>query len=84
MEPADSGEPERAGDGLLGEGTRRVRHRVCEAVRFVNVFVVQATIEEVLAALLDVERVAPCFPGAEVHRKSVFGLTKSIMAVRRI
>ncbi|MDO8210626.1 SRPBCC family protein [Conexibacter sp. CPCC 206217] len=35
-------------------------------MRFDNGFVVQAPIEEVWATLLDVERVAPCMPGAEV------------------
>ena len=35
-------------------------------MKFENAFVVQAPIDEVYAALLDVERVAPCVPGAEV------------------
>ena len=35
-------------------------------MRFDNAFVVRAPIEDVWAALLDVERVAPCMPGAEV------------------
>lgn len=35
-------------------------------MKFENAFVVQAPIEEVWSALLDVERVAPCMPGAEV------------------
>jgi len=35
-------------------------------MRFENAFAVQAPIDEVWAALLDVERVAPCMPGAEV------------------
>jgi carbon monoxide dehydrogenase subunit G len=35
-------------------------------MKFENGFVVQAPIDEVWAALLDVERVAPCMPGAEV------------------
>jgi uncharacterized protein len=35
-------------------------------VRFDNAFDVQAPIDEVWAAVLDVERVAPCVPGAEV------------------
>jgi carbon monoxide dehydrogenase subunit G len=38
-------------------------------VRFENAFAVQAPIEEVWSALLDVERVAPCMPGAEVLEK---------------
>jgi carbon monoxide dehydrogenase subunit G len=35
-------------------------------VKFENTFSVDAPIDEVYAALLDVERVAPCVPGAEV------------------
>ncbi len=35
-------------------------------MRFENTFTVQAPPDEVLATLLDVERVAPCMPGAEV------------------
>ena len=35
-------------------------------MRFENAFAVQAPIEEVWSTLLDVERVAPCMPGAEV------------------
>jgi uncharacterized protein len=35
-------------------------------VRFENAFEVHAPVEEVWATLLDVERVAPCMPGAEV------------------
>jgi uncharacterized protein len=35
-------------------------------MKFENAFEVQAPIEQVWAALLDVERVAPCMPGAEV------------------
>jgi uncharacterized protein len=35
-------------------------------MKFENAFVVRAPIDEVYAALLDVERVAPCMPGAEV------------------
>ena len=39
-------------------------------MKFENAFVVQAPIDEVYAALLDVERVAPCMPGAEVIEKT--------------
>jgi len=39
-------------------------------MRFENEFVVKAPIEEVYEALLDVERVAPCMPGAEVVEKT--------------
>ena len=39
-------------------------------MKFENAFVVQAPIDEVYAALLDVERVAPCMPGAEVVEKT--------------
>jgi uncharacterized protein len=39
-------------------------------MKFENAFVVQAPIAEVYAALLDVERVAPCMPGAEVLEKT--------------
>jgi uncharacterized protein len=35
-------------------------------MNFENVFTVQAPIDEVFATLMDVERVAPCMPGAEV------------------
>lgn len=35
-------------------------------MEFENTFAVEAPIEEVWATLLDVERVAPCMPGAEV------------------
>src|SRR3954471_15073800 len=35
-------------------------------MKFENTFSVDAPIDEVYAALLDVERVAPCVPGAEV------------------
>ena len=35
-------------------------------MQFENTFDVEAPIDEVYAALLDVERVAPCVPGAEV------------------
>jgi len=35
-------------------------------MRFTNAFAVGAPVDEVWAALLDVERVAPCMPGAEV------------------
>jgi uncharacterized protein len=39
-------------------------------MKFENEFTVGAPIEEVYAALLDVERVAPCMPGAEVVEKT--------------
>jgi carbon monoxide dehydrogenase subunit G len=35
-------------------------------MKFENTFAVDAPIDEVYATLLDVERVAPCVPGAEV------------------
>jgi uncharacterized protein len=35
-------------------------------MNFENIFTVQAPIDEVFAAMMDVERVAPCMPGAEV------------------
>ena len=35
-------------------------------MKFENAFVVQAPIDEVWSTLLDVERVAPCMPGAKV------------------
>src|SRR5919197_1527032 len=35
-------------------------------MKFENTFAVDAPIDEVYTALLDVERVAPCVPGAEV------------------
>ena len=39
-------------------------------MQFTNEFAVQAPIDEVWAAVLDVERVAPCFPGAQVLDKT--------------
>jgi uncharacterized protein len=39
-------------------------------MKFDNAFMVQAPIDEVYAALLDVERVAPCMPGAEVVERT--------------
>src|SRR5919107_1682394 len=39
-------------------------------MRFENTFEVDAPIDEVYNALLDVERVAPCVPGAEVLEKT--------------
>jgi uncharacterized protein len=39
-------------------------------MRFENTFDVDAPVDEVYSALLDVERVAPCVPGAEVLGKS--------------
>src|SRR3954468_22778831 len=39
-------------------------------MKFENTFSVDAPIDEVYAALLDVERVAPCVPGAEVLEKT--------------
>jgi carbon monoxide dehydrogenase subunit G len=39
-------------------------------MRFENAFDVQAPIDEVWATLLDVERVAPCMPGAEVVERT--------------
>src|SRR5579872_6083668 len=39
-------------------------------MRFENTFTVAAGADEVLAALLDVERVAPCMPGAEVLERT--------------
>ena len=39
-------------------------------MRFENAFDVQAPVEEVWSTLLDVERVAPCMPGAEVLERT--------------
>lgn len=39
-------------------------------MKFENTFEVEAPIDEVYATLLDVERVAPCVPGAEVLEKT--------------
>src|ERR671932_179113 len=39
-------------------------------MKFENTFAVEAPIDEVYATLLDVERVAPCVPGAEVLEKT--------------
>jgi len=39
-------------------------------MRFQNTFTVDAPIDEVYAALLDVERVAPCVPGAQVLERT--------------
>ncbi|MGH2850612.1 MAG: SRPBCC family protein [Solirubrobacteraceae bacterium] len=39
-------------------------------MRFENSFAVRAPIDDVWAALLDIERVAPCMPGAEVLERS--------------
>src|SRR5690349_19333541 len=48
------------------------RRRRCDDphMEFENTFDVPAPIDEVYAALLDVERVAPCVPGAEVLEQS--------------
>ena len=40
-------------------------------MKFENTFAVDASIDEVYATLLDVERVAPCVPGAEVLEKTI-------------
>jgi carbon monoxide dehydrogenase subunit G len=39
-------------------------------MRFENSFAVRAPVEDVWTALLDIERVAPCMPGAEVLERS--------------
>lgn len=39
-------------------------------MKFENTFVVQAPVDKVWAALLDLERVAPCMPGAEVLERT--------------
>jgi uncharacterized protein len=39
-------------------------------MKFENTFVVPAPIDEVWAALMDIERVAPCMPGAEVLERT--------------
>ena len=39
-------------------------------MKFENAFAVAAPIDEVYAALLDVERVAPCVPGAQVLERT--------------
>ena len=38
-------------------------------MRFENAFTVEAPVDEVWRTLLDVERVAPCMPGAEVTER---------------
>ena len=39
-------------------------------MRFENSFAVESPVDDVWAALLDIERVAPCMPGAEVLERS--------------
>jgi carbon monoxide dehydrogenase subunit G len=39
-------------------------------MKFENTFTVVAPIDEVWAALMDIERVAPCMPGAEVLERT--------------
>jgi uncharacterized protein len=51
-------------------------------MKFENAFVVQAPIDEVYAALLDVERVAPCMPGAEVVEKTADDAYKVAIKVK--
>ena len=38
-------------------------------MKFENTFEVDAPIDQVYDALMDIERVAPCVPGAQVHER---------------
>jgi carbon monoxide dehydrogenase subunit G len=51
-------------------------------MQFVNEFDVEAPVDEVWEALLDVERVAPCVPGAEVMEKTDDDAYKVAIKVR--
>jgi carbon monoxide dehydrogenase subunit G len=51
-------------------------------MQFVNEFDVEAPVDEVWDALLDVERVAPCVPGAEVMEKTDDDAYKVAIKVR--
>jgi uncharacterized protein len=51
-------------------------------MRFENTFAVEAPIDAVYAALLDVERVAPCVPGAEVLERTDDGAYKVAIKVK--
>src|ERR671934_171956 len=51
-------------------------------MKFENTFAVDAPIDEVYAALLDVERVAPCVPGAEVLERTGEDAYKVAIKVR--
>src|SRR3954468_2873275 len=51
-------------------------------MKFENTFAVDAPIDEVYGTLLDVERVAPCVPGAEVLEKSADGAYQVEIKVR--
>src|SRR3954470_6145324 len=51
-------------------------------MKFENTFAVDAPIDEVYGTLLDVERVAPCVPGAEVLEKSADGAYQVAIKVR--
>jgi carbon monoxide dehydrogenase subunit G len=51
-------------------------------MRFDNAFAVEAPIDAVYAALLDVERVAPCVPGAEVLERTDDGAYKVAIKVK--
>jgi carbon monoxide dehydrogenase subunit G len=51
-------------------------------MRFENTFAVDAPIDAVYAAMLDVERVAPCVPGAEVLERTDDGAYKVAIKVK--
>lgn len=51
-------------------------------MRFENTFAVDAPIDAVYAAMLDVERMAPCVPGAEVLERTDDGAYKVAIKIR--